>query len=104
MMQTLIMSRDEFEEFRRLQIKLRWDWPAVFSANSSGEIWPFVCYGHTAGEHREGIRGFSRIVDNVADEYLIIRNDGGRFFINNKGAFYKDIGGKEVQFLVFQIL
>jgi len=33
-------------------------------------------------------------VDEVADFYLKVRNDGGRFFIDDLGAYYKnaDIG------------
>lgn len=34
------------------------------------------------------MRGKSRIVDAVADEYLSQRPDGGRFFIDDRGAFY----------------
>src|SRR5713226_617633 len=102
-METVIISRDEFEEFKRLQIRYRWDWPAVFSANCHGEIWPFVSYGYTPGEYREEVRGLCRTIDAVADDYLEMRREGGRFFINETGAFYKDQSGEAVPFAAFQI-
>lgn len=39
-METVVIGRDELEEFRRLQLKRPWDWPAVFSANRRGKIGP----------------------------------------------------------------
>ena len=102
-MERIAITRDEFDEFRRLQIRYRWDWPAVFSTNYYSEIWPWVTYGYTPGANREPVRGLSPIVDAVADEYLRVRPEGGRFFINERGAFYKDADGVSVQFASFRI-
>ncbi len=102
-METLQITRYEFEEFRRLQEKHRWDWPAVFSANAQGEIWPFVSFGHTPGQSRDDVRGLSLVVDRVAEEYLKTRDLGGRFFINAEGAFFKDATSQVIKFMVIQI-
>ena len=94
-METLTIARDEFEYLKALQVKHRWDWPATFSANCRGEIWPFWSYGHTRSEDREQIRGLSSVIDQVADIYIGIRSEGGRFFIDDRCALYwnEDIGG-----------
>src|SRR5690242_6064342 len=83
-MDRIEIKRDDLEEFKRLQVRRRWDWPAVFSTNCHGEIWPFVQYGYTPGQNREDVRGLSRLLDSVADEYLRLREGGGRFFIDDR--------------------
>ena len=86
-------------------IKVCWDWPAVFSTNNRREIWPFVTNGYTPEENRKQVRGESRVIDEVADFYLKVRNDGGRFFIDDLGAYYKnaDIGEGLNLFVWFRI-
>jgi hypothetical protein len=84
------VSRADLEQIKRLQIKPRSDWPAVFSTNVHGEIWPFWTYGYTYGRDRVDVRGFSPVVDEVAERYRQLRGEGGRFFIDATGAFYKD--------------
>jgi hypothetical protein len=99
------ITQEEFNEFRRLQRVHRWDWPAVFSTNCHGKIWPFVTRGWTPFADRDDVRGVSSIVDAVANAYLSVRSEGGRFFIDERGAFHKteDLGAPEVQFVQFQI-
>ena len=101
-METLIVSRNEFTEFKLLQIRNRWDWPATFSANEKGSIWPFVSRGWTRVENRKELRG-CEIIEKVRDHYLAERESGGRFFINENGAFYKDTERQVRQFIRFQI-
>jgi hypothetical protein len=101
-MKELRLTDTEFERLRELQLRLRWDWPAAFSANWKGEIWPFVFCGYTRRQSRQDIRGLSEVVDRLADHFLGIRNEGGRFFIDERGAFYKTQGAQEVQFVAFK--
>jgi hypothetical protein len=98
------ITRAEFEEFRTLQRKHRWDWPAVFSANRRNEIWAFVTRGYTPFENRQNLRGISRVLDIVANKYRISRSDLGRFFIDERGGFYKDESNIEHQFCEFEWL
>src|SRR5437764_2713282 len=84
------LSAEEYEQLRDLQVKYRWDWPAVFSGNAAGSIWPFRCLGRTPFDQRIDVRGMSSAIDFVADRNLVEREGGGRFFINDMGAFYKD--------------
>jgi hypothetical protein len=89
-MEPIEVSREDLDQVKRLQIKPRSDWPAVFSTNVHGEIWPFATYGYTYVPDREDVRGFSHVVDEVAERYRQLRCEGGRFFIDATGAFYKD--------------
>jgi hypothetical protein len=102
-MQTLAITRAELRELMRLQRSLRWDWPAVFSVNSEREIWPFKRYGLTGGREREELRNVSKILDAVADKYLSIKSGGGRFFVDEKGAFYKDRQARQIKFVCFRV-
>jgi|SRR5579884_307925 len=99
---TIHITRHDFNELRRLQRRKRWDWPAVFSVNPRGVIWPFVTNGWTPEDERIDVAGVSPIVDRVASEYLDIRPEGGRFFIKDCGAFFKtEDGGPPQLFAVF---
>jgi hypothetical protein len=88
-MKELEITREQFDEFKRLQVKKRWDWPATFSTNSKGPIWPYVTNGKTRQEARNDIRGISPLLDQVADIYTARREEGGRFFIGWDGAFWR---------------
>jgi hypothetical protein len=85
----LTLTRAEFDHLKSLQLKKRWDWPAVFSVNNQRDIWPFVTRGWTPEQKREPMRGLSRVIDEVAERYLNERSDGGRFFIDDRLAFWK---------------
>jgi len=87
---TIGITRTELDQIRNLPIRRRSDWPAVFSTNCHGEVWLFATYGFTRDEYREQIRGASEVIDAIADQYLEIRGEGGRFFVDATGAFYKD--------------
>jgi hypothetical protein len=41
----LDITETDFADLKALQIRHRWDWPAVFSTNPQGDIWPFVTRG-----------------------------------------------------------
>ena len=99
-MKRVRITREEFDELRRIQKVRRWDWPAWFGANNQGAIWPGVTRGYTPFELREDVREVSKLLDLVADVYLLVRDKGGRFFIGDQGAFFKDEG--TVQFIEFK--
>jgi hypothetical protein len=53
---------------------------------------------------RENVRGVLPMLDAVADGFLSIRPEGGRFFIDERGAFYKSehVGDPGAPFVPFQ--
>ncbi len=102
-MECIRLTRADFELLKVLQVQQRWDWPAIFSTNPQGDIWPFVTWGLTPEEVRHGIRGLSKVVDEVADAYVCRRHLGGRFFIDESGAFHKNGAGRTVKFAYFLI-
>ena len=68
-MKSLEITRAEFDKFKELQIRKRWDWPATFSTNARGAIWPYVTNGRTPLQDRIDVRGLSTLLDQVADIY-----------------------------------
>ena len=83
------ITRQEFDEFRKLQVRKDWIWPAKFSTNINDELWPWVTNGKTPIELRKDVRGLSPLLDEVARKYRDIRVEGGRIFINYEGAFWR---------------
>jgi hypothetical protein len=99
------LTETEFQELHDLQIRYRMDWPAVFSVTPRGdEIWPWVVNGLTPPSVREDVKGVSSVLDGVAECFLGIRDEqGGRFFVDDRGAFYKP-QREEIQFVEFKFL
>jgi hypothetical protein len=93
------ITRNQFQEFRDLQIKYRWDWPATFSTNPNGDVWPWIKKGYTPVQLREKVNGLSTLLDKVAHEYSLAREECGRFFIDQSGAFWKTEDGRKIQFV-----
>lgn len=75
----------------------------LFSANTHGEIWAFVRYGYTDGLERDPVRGISRLVDELGDIYLEVRAGGGRFFVDDRGGFYKNRFSRLIPFVAFRV-
>jgi hypothetical protein len=101
----LRLTGEEFDHLRALQVAKRWDWPAAFSTNSKGDIWPYVEHGPTRAAGREEVSGISRVIDELANLYRKERAEGGRFFIDDRGACYKgdEVGGPLNLFVLFEI-
>jgi hypothetical protein len=99
------LTQEEFDHLKALQVAKRWDWPATFSTNYRGEIWPYVGHGPTRAEDREEVSGISRVIDEVAKLYRKERAEGGRFFIDDRCACYKgdEVGGPLNLFVFFEI-
>src|SRR5258708_37653892 len=92
----------ELAELERLQVKSRRDWPLVFSANCRGDVWAYFTRGYSPEEQREELRGVSRILDRVVKKYRRVRPGLGRFFIDQRGVFYKVEEKTHVQFILFR--
>jgi len=89
------ITRAEFEELKQLAFKRHWKWPAVFSTNSKGELWPWVCNGRTPELDRKDVRGLSPALDQIASAYTAMREEGGRIFIKNDCVAWKNQSLKE---------
>lgn len=83
------VTRRDLDRIKQVQLMPRTDWPAVFSTNGD-DIWPQAVRGWTPFESRLQVRGLLEFLDTIADIYLEVRPEGGRFFIDSTGAFYKD--------------
>ena len=98
-MQYITMTFKEFKQFRDVQVKSRWDWPATFSCNEFGEVWPTPGYGYTPKENRIYLsRRKYPTLHRIVDAYLSVRSEGGRFHIRDDGVFLADGGPLICQF------
>lgn len=98
----LIITRQEIDDLRRLQVKYRWDRLIPFSVNCRNKTWVFESWGLTPEEIRREVGGFSKKLDAISEEYLRVRESGGRFFVNNKEAFYKDQEKRRIRLATFR--
>ena len=98
-MRYITLTFPEFEEFRDVQVKTRWDWPATFSCNPSGQVWPTPGYGYTPEEGRTYLsRRDYPTLHKIVDAYLSVRFEGGRMHINDDGVFVAAGGPQVCQF------
>jgi hypothetical protein len=97
----LSVTRQEIDNLKRLQVKYRWDRLIPFSVNWQRKTWVFESWGLTPEENRRVVGGFSGTLDTITDEYLRIRENGGRFFLDRGGAYYKDRDGGRIPFVTF---
>jgi hypothetical protein len=106
-MKSISISLVELEDMKNLPERFRFDWPAVFSINQTKKIWLWKRWGNTPLRERVYVQGKSRIIDAIANEYLLQRPDGGRIFVDDRGAFYTpEINGmksEELPILTFKI-
>ncbi len=90
--------RSPFYNYRKTR------WPVVLSTNAKGDGWSFETYGHTPFGQRVPVDGIE-FLEEVKREYLAVNPDGGRVFLNTKGAYYKTKQRpvKEVKFVALNI-
>ena len=84
------ISKKEYESFLELEIKRRSKWWAVFSVNRREQIWPFVCYGVTPEEKRQyvSLEEYPRLRELGGNFISSVDEEGGRFFIDERGVFF----------------
>ena len=100
-MRTHCLTLPEFEEFRDVQIRSRRDEsPATFSCNEYGEVWPFVTYGHHAESERLQLKGAIPLLDKIVADVLSAAPTGGRFHLDDEGAYLANDGPQVSRFMV----
>lgn len=99
------ITREDMACIDRLKIRRKHAKEPAFTAIADGRIW--ACpYRDYTGPLQPDLRGRCRKLDEIADELLSLRRVGGRFFITDKGAFYKDekiIDGPKTWFVDFEL-
>jgi hypothetical protein len=107
-MKKIQISATDLDWFRQIQGKERTDCIAAFTVAQGGPIWPFRSQGNTPEDFREiDVRGVFPALDQIADELMQQKGktDGGRFFINSTGAFYRLGNGRaDIRFVEFEIV
>jgi hypothetical protein len=103
-MEVIQLSRFDFDTLRLFKTDRRPNWHAVFSTNCHEDVFGLVREGYCPPEERHEVRGASRLADVISDALLRVRPEGGRIFVDERGAFYKNKFSHLEQFVKFQFM
>ena len=101
----LPVSPGELKDLREVQIRPRWGWPARFSCNESGQVWPFTRSGRTPESERVYLEGAFPVLDQIVQRIVRITKTrgkfppGGRFLVDDEGAVLADGDEQIIEFL-----
>ena len=89
-----IIEKDFLELKMLANLELRSDY-LVFSCNYKGHVWAYTRPTRTPYDERNHVQGKSWLLNKIAEIFLEFESIGdapigGRFFVNRKGAFYKE--------------
>jgi len=101
-MLSMDMTGEELNHLKRLLVSYRRDRKAVFSVNSQERTWPFATWGPTPEARRKHIVRGSEKLRVIACELLRVRPEGGRFFLDRTGAYYKGKDRHRIYFARFR--
>jgi hypothetical protein len=79
----------EFEILKDFTIRHKNDANAIFSTNERRKLWPTTRNGKNPESERLYIDGCFYILDQLAKSYRMRREEGGRLFVDLKGAYQK---------------
>ena len=100
----LPISWSDFEDFRDVQIKPRHLWPATFSCNGRGKVWPYTGPGYSNPSQMNYMGGLFPLLDEIVRLALEIDSDGKRFTVNDRGVFLADAAYYYRQICQFKFL
>ncbi|MGD1108661.1 MAG: hypothetical protein ABR865_16610 [Terracidiphilus sp.] len=103
-MKQITLTKAEFDKFRELQNpkKKRNDCHAAFSTNPSEDTWRFETFGLTPEQLRVEVRNQSPRLDQVFGIFIELPDKlpkGGRFFVDDQGAYWKDAEKRRHKFV-----
>jgi len=92
----------EYRQALELGSRCGFDGFARFSCNAPGDVWPTPGHGWTPIGDRIPVS--DPFVVQLMLLLLAIRPDGGRFFLNEGGAYYRDGAGRLVKFAEVEVV
>ena len=101
-MESISLTREEFEIFRKVQNWPHARWPAVFSCNANEDVSLFHGYGFTYEANRSYLNGKICFLDKIVKYVLEVRPEGGRFFIDDNGVYLGEPEGSGKPVLEFK--
>lgn len=102
-MKIISVPKGDFEKLKQLQIERGWK-RLAFSTNYKEQIWPATRLGLVPEDEREHMAGVIALLDEIVCEYLKHSETGGRFFIEERGVFYRREAYDSIQFITFQFV
>ena len=100
----LLVSSEELEVLREVQIKPKWGWPARFSCNEWGQVWPFTTSSRTPESDRVHLEGVFPLLDQIVQRVVWITRTrgkyprGGRFLVHDEGVVLADGDEQIIEF------
>lgn len=85
----LRIQLDDFDQLRRCQIVPPADCHAAFTVKGTRTVWPVASWGEPPAEQKVNVHGWFPLLDQMADEFLIWRPQGGCFFVDRDKATYR---------------
>ena len=85
----LRMGACEFDQLRVCQLSLRSDCHAAFTVSGMELIWPMANWSPTPVEEKINVRGWIPLLDQIADEFLIFRPEGGCLMVHREFVTYR---------------
>ena len=82
------ISVEEFNELRNLTKRWRYDAKAIFGTNGD-EVWASTRSGRTPLSEREPIENIPYVLHQLKKSLHRRRMEGGRLFVNEDGAYWK---------------
>lgn len=87
---TLVIGHSDLKAFRAMRIMEGDEWELTFSIDVVGGAFPQVRWGKTPQEERMYFQGVSEAFETLAKRAWEARRGTGRFFISERGVFYKE--------------
>jgi hypothetical protein len=102
-MRTIKLTGRDLVTLQKLTRKDRWDCLAIFSVNAKRDVWIYVTRGWTREEKRKYVLGRCPVIEEIAEELLSVRPEGGRILLRGDGAFYRLAVGNDVLFAMVEL-
>ena len=83
----LRLSGAELANVVQAQVRDWRDWPARFSCNPRGDVWPTPSLGYSRLDDRQPLAGCFSVLDQTVELVLNVRPLGGRFFLCEHGVW-----------------
>ena len=96
---------EELDQLRQCQAQPAADGYAAFTVKGPDTIWPLEHWAGSPSEPPVNVRGWFPLLDQIADEFLIWRPQGGPIFLTQHGARFRRNEGHRpgVEFLLFEL-
>lgn len=84
------ITAEQFRLLRARTVRCNGDAKAIFSTNVNEDLWPPTRLGKTPHHQREEVAGRTHVLAQLAKCFRWHREDVGRIFVTEDGAYWKE--------------